>query len=60
MLTDAILLRGTTEDLAAFHDGLVTYVSGAVRCLSFPLVLDRFRYASAKLFHSNHETNAWE
>ncbi len=47
ILVDAILLRGAIEDLAAFHDGLLTYVRGAVRCPSFPPLLDRFRYTSS-------------
>ncbi len=47
ILADAILLRGAIEDLAAFYDGLLTYVHGAVRCPSFPALLDRFRYTSS-------------
>ena len=44
VLADLILLKGRTEDLSAFHAGLVTYVRGGVRCPSFPRLLDRFRY----------------
>jgi diacylglycerol O-acyltransferase len=33
---DAIVLRGTAEDLAHFHDALLDYIRGAVRCPSFP------------------------
>lgn len=38
-----LLLEGTAEDLSRFHEGLLTYVRGAVRCPSFPSILDRFR-----------------
>jgi diacylglycerol O-acyltransferase / wax synthase len=33
---DAIVLNGGTEDLARFHDALLDYVRGAIRCPSFP------------------------
>jgi hypothetical protein len=38
-------LRGSIEDLERFHDALLVYVGGAVRCPSFPALLDRFREA---------------
>ena len=44
VLSDAIVLKGCVDDLTAFHDGLMTYVRGAVRCPTFPRLLDRFRY----------------
>ena len=44
VLSDAIMLRGHVDDLTVFHDGLMTYVRGAVRCPSFPQLLDCFRY----------------
>jgi hypothetical protein len=37
------VLRGTVADLAAFHDGLVEFLRGAVRCPSFPGLMDAFR-----------------
>ena len=36
-------LAGTTTDLSAFHDALLMYVRGAVRCPSFPALLERYR-----------------
>jgi hypothetical protein len=47
-LLDAVLdgrleLRGGVDDLLAFHDGLMTYVHGAVRAPSFPRLLRDFR-----------------
>ncbi len=44
VLSDAILLKGHVDDLAIFHEGLITYLRGAVRCPSFPPLLDSFRY----------------
>jgi hypothetical protein len=38
-------LWGTTEDLELFHEALLIYVEGAVRCPSFPTLLDRYREA---------------
>ena len=43
VLSDAIVLKGHVNDLTAFHDGLMTYVRGAVRSPSFARLLDRFR-----------------
>jgi len=43
---DRLLLKGTATDLLAFHDGLLTYLHGAVRAPSFPQLLRRFRWAS--------------
>jgi hypothetical protein len=39
----AVLLRGSSQDLTRFNDALLDYVRGAVRCPSFPALLDRFR-----------------
>ncbi len=36
-------LRGGLDDLVRFHDALVVYLHGAVRCPSFPWLLDRYR-----------------
>jgi hypothetical protein len=36
-------LRGHLDDLVRFHDALVLYLQGAVRCPSFPWLLDRYR-----------------
>lgn len=45
VLADSIVLAGHIDDLVAFHDGLLTYIQGAIRCPSFPALLDHFRYA---------------
>ncbi len=39
---------GAPADLAAFHDGLVAYVHGAVRAPSFPFLLGEFRARHAR------------
>jgi hypothetical protein len=57
VLADSIMLEGSIDDLAVFHDGLVTYIQGAIRCPSFPALLDQFRYASTSFPHSDDETN---
>lgn len=36
-------LRGRVADLAAFHDGLLEFLRGAVRSPSFPWMMDAFR-----------------
>lgn len=36
-------LRGRLDDLVRFHDALVLYLHGAVRCPSFPWLLDCYR-----------------
>lgn len=43
VLADAIVLRGNVQDLGLFHEAWLNYVRGAVRCPSFPALLDRFR-----------------
>jgi hypothetical protein len=55
VLEDSIVLQGDTESLAAFHEGLLTYIQGAIRCPSFPALLDHFRYASTQLLHCDVE-----
>lgn len=45
--TDAIVLRGGAEDLARFHDALLDFIRGAVRCPSFP-GRDDFRTAARR------------
>ena len=44
LLSGELLLQGDIDDLARFHEGLMTYLQGGVRCPSFPALLDRFRY----------------
>jgi hypothetical protein len=39
----ALFLRGAPADLAAFHDGFLAYVHGAVRAWSFPELLREYR-----------------
>lgn len=43
VLTDAVEVVGPLDTLMALHEGLVTYVHGAVRCPSFPSLLARLR-----------------
>ncbi len=43
VLTDALEVMGPLPSLMALHEGLVTYVHGAVRCPSFPSLLSRLR-----------------
>lgn len=43
VLDDALFLRGCTDDLLDFHDGLMSYVHGAVRAPSFPSLLRAYR-----------------
>jgi hypothetical protein len=35
-------VTGSSDDLAAFHEGFLLYLRGAVRCPSFPPLLERF------------------
>jgi hypothetical protein len=48
VLNGDILLQGTTQDLSLFHEGLLTYIRGGVRCPSFPLLLEQFRRQSER------------
>jgi len=43
VMSDELSLVGTPVDLLRFHDGLMTYLHGAVRAPSFPDLLRRFR-----------------
>jgi hypothetical protein len=47
VLSERVWLCGGVEDLLAFHDGLMTYLGGAVRCPSFPWLLREFRAAAS-------------
>ena len=42
---ERLFLRGSLEALATFHDGFVLCVHGAVRCPSFPVLLQQYRRA---------------
>jgi len=42
VLLGETVLRGRVEDLAAFHDGLLEFLRGAVRSPSFPGLMDAF------------------
>jgi hypothetical protein len=57
VIADSIVLEGDIESLAAFHDGLLIYIQGAIRCPSFPALLDHFRYASSSQLHFDGEAN---
>ena len=43
ILNGAVSLHGDLKDLVIFHEGWLTYMRGAVRCPSFPDLLDRYR-----------------
>lgn len=43
VLDERLMLRGSPDDLLAFHDGFLMYVHGAVRAPSFPSLLDAYR-----------------
>lgn len=40
---ETVILQGHVQDVGAFYDGLRVYVQGAVRCPSFPFLLERYR-----------------
>jgi len=42
---DRLWLRGHLDDLVLFHDALVLYLQGAVRCPSFPWLLECYQDA---------------
>jgi hypothetical protein len=39
---DTLSLRGAVNDVVAFYEGFLLYVKGAVRCPTFPLLLEKF------------------
>jgi hypothetical protein len=43
VVSERVWLRGSVGDLLAFYDGLMAYLGGAVRCPSFPWLLNDFR-----------------
>ncbi len=43
VLADRIVLRGGLDDVIAFHDGLMTYLHGAVRSFAMPGLLRSYR-----------------
>lgn len=43
VLTNAVAVKGEVATVARFYEGLHVYLSGAVRCPSFPLLLEHFR-----------------
>ena len=46
VMSGAMDMKGTLENLVTFYDGFLLYLKGAVRCPSFPPLLDRYRYRS--------------
>ena len=54
VLADSLELRGHLDALVAFHDGLMTYVHGAVRAPSFPRLLRTYRETSHEFERSQH------
>jgi hypothetical protein len=49
VLDDQISLRGSVDDLLAFHDALMQFVGGAVRSPSFPRLLRDYRAQCATM-----------
>ncbi len=49
ILTDRLFLRGTPDELLAFHGGLMAYLHGAMRAPSFPHLLRRYRVEATRL-----------
>lgn len=45
---ERVVLKGSLDALAKFHDGFVLCVGGAVRCPSFPRLLERYRGARSR------------
>ena len=45
---DRVVLMGSLDALARFHEGFVLCVGGAVRCPSFPRLLERYRGARTR------------
>jgi hypothetical protein len=43
ILSEAVQLHGNLSQLVLFHEGWLAYMRGAVRCVSFPDLLERFR-----------------
>lgn len=44
VLSNAVAVKGEVATVAQFYEGLHLYPSGAVRCPSFPLLLEHFRH----------------
>lgn len=47
VLQGSLFLRGTAQALSDFHEALVIYIRGAVRCPSFPALLPLLRRQAA-------------
>lgn len=43
VLSNGVAVKGEVVTVAHFYEGLHVYLSGAVRCPSFPLLLEHFR-----------------
>jgi hypothetical protein len=44
VLSNAVAVKGEVATVAHFYEGLHVYLSGAIRCPSFPLLLEHFRH----------------
>ena len=58
-LEDAVLdgrvrLRGSVDDLGDFHEGLLIYVRGGVRCPSFPQLVQKLRDSESAVMDEVH------
>ena len=58
VLTDAVEVVAPLDSLEVLHEGLVTYVHGAVRCPSFPSLLARLRRACRETAPHGGEAHA--
>ena len=45
ILDGLVNVHGDLKDLVLFHEGWLAYMRGAIRCPSFPALLDRYRFA---------------
>jgi hypothetical protein len=48
LVSGLLELKGPLPDIALVYETLIVYLSGAVRCPSFPSLLDDFRYVQAQ------------
>ena len=54
VMAERLTMRGSCDDLQAFHDGLLLYIHGAVRAPSFPALLREFRTERAAEIEARH------
>ena len=57
--TERVALRGALDDLVLFHDALLVYLHGAVRCPSFPRLFDEYRRVDSPRVPASSRALAW-